>query len=189
MSVEHNTCLLERAVRGARADIDRLMRLVYEELRALASHYLRAERPDHTLQPTALVHEAYLRMIQQRNVDWRGRTHFFAIAAECVRRVLVDHARRQKAQQRGGAHRRVSLSGQTLTETPRDIDVQALDEALNRLRNLNARHARVVELRFFGGLTGDEIAEVLGVSRSTVFDDWAVARAWLSAELGKEYVA
>jgi RNA polymerase sigma factor (TIGR02999 family) len=169
--------LLQGSVAGDRDSTRRLMETVYGELRALAGRYMRAERPSHTLQPTALVHEAFLRLVGQ-TVEWHGRAHFFAIAAQEMRRVLIDHARRHGRDKRGGALRQVSLDGNALEEeTP--VDVLALHEAIERLAACDARQARVVELRFYGGLTMPEIAELLGVSEKTAANDWRFAKAWL----------
>ena len=176
---------LQRINAGDEAAVNELLQLVYDELRAMAGHFMQAERRDHTLQPTALVHEAYMRLIEQ-DVDWKDRAHFLAIGAQAIRRVLIDHGRRQKAQKRGGDAQRVTLDESVAFAGSREVDVLALDEALDRLTELNPRQSRVVELRFFGGLTGPQVAEVLGVSRTTVADDWAVARAWLSRELSRE---
>ena len=161
---------------------DRLIEAVYAELRALARGYLRRERPDHSLAPTALVHEAYLRLVDQRRVQWHNRAHFFAIAAHVMRRLLVDHARAHGAV-KGGAGHRVPLLDIDVGVDPEDLDVIALDAALVRLAAIDRRQSRLVELRFFGGLTGDEIATVLGVAPITVKRDWALARAWLFREL------
>jgi RNA polymerase sigma factor (TIGR02999 family) len=159
--------------------LDRMLPFVYDELRGLAALYLSRERPGHTLQPTALVHEAYLRLINQRQANWRNRAQFLGLAAGMMRRILVNHARDRAAQKRGGDGERVSLS---LVEAPSgrpDVELIALEEALNRLAERDARKARVVELRFFGGLTTEEIAEVLQVSVATVEREWSFARAWL----------
>lgn len=161
---------------------DRLIPLVYEELRRLAASYMADERPDHTLQPTALVHEAYLRLVDQRSVRWRSRTHFLAIAATAMRRLLIDHARRHRAEKRGGG-RRVTLSEGIAGGEAADLDVLALEEALTRLAEIDGRQAHVIELRFFGGLRVEEAAEVLGISPATVKRDWQHARAWLRREL------
>jgi RNA polymerase sigma factor (TIGR02999 family) len=164
---------------GDREALDQMLPLVYEELHRLAAHYLSRERPDHTLQPTALVHEAYLRLINQRHVDWRNRAQFLGVAAGAMRRILVNHARDRAAAKRGGNRERVSIS---LIEAPSggpDVELIALEEALEQLAALDARKARVVELRFFGGLTTDEVAEVLEISRATVEREWSFARAWL----------
>jgi RNA polymerase sigma factor (TIGR02999 family) len=164
---------------------DRLIEAVYAELRGLARGYLRRERPDHSLAPTALVHEAYLRLVDQRRVPWQNRAHFFAIAAHVMRRLLVDHARAHGAAKRGSGHR-VPLLDLDVAVEPEDFDVIALDAALARLAAFDSRQSRLVELRFFGGLTGDEIAAVLGVAPITVKRDWALAKAWLFRELRGE---
>jgi RNA polymerase sigma factor (TIGR02999 family) len=177
------TRLLREAVRGDRAAMDRLMPLVYEELRRRAAQYLRRERQDHTLQATALVHEAYLRLIDQNNVEWADRTHFFAVAATCIRRILVDHARRRRAAKRGSRLKPVPLEEADAVVTEVHEDLLALEEAMNRLAGRDPRKARVVELRFFGGLRPDEIGPILDVSSATVERDLRLARAWLHREL------
>jgi RNA polymerase sigma factor (TIGR02999 family) len=162
---------------------EELLVLVYDELRSLARAYLASERPGHTLQPTALVHEAFLRMVDQSRVSWKGRGHFFAIGARTMRRVLVDYARRRKSHKRGGAWRRVTLAdGVTGRELDFD-DLLALDAALDRLADLDPRQARVIELRYFAGFATAETARLLGVSPRTVEADWTHARAWLRREL------
>jgi RNA polymerase sigma factor (TIGR02999 family) len=164
---------------GDREALDQMLPLVYGELHRLAAHYLSRERPDHTLQPTALVHEAYLRLVNQRDVDWRNRAQFLGVAAGMMRRILVNHARDRAAAKRGGVREQVSLS---LIDAPSggpDVDLIALEDALERLAAHDQRKARVVELRFFGGLTMEEVAEVLTISRPTVERDWSFARAWL----------
>lgn len=164
---------------GDREALDQMLPLVYEELHRLAARYLRRERPDHTLQPTALVHEAYLRLINQRQADWRNRAQFMGLAASAMRRILVNHARDRAAAKRRGRREQVSIS---LLEAPSggpEVELIALEQALERLAELDPRKARVVELRFFGGLTADEVAEVLEVSRATVEREWTFARAWL----------
>lgn len=156
-----------------------LQPLVYEELRRIARLYLRRERPDHTLQATALVHEAYLRLIDQRSVDWRNRAQFIGLAATMMRRVLINYARERSAAKRGGGAERVSLTvAEGMAESPA-VDVVALHEALEQLEAIDARKSRIVELKFFGGLTTVEAADVLEVSHATVERDWKVARAWL----------
>lgn len=162
----------------------RLMPLVYDELRRLADHYLRQERADHTLQPTALVHEAYLKLVDQTRVDWQNRAHFFGVAAQIMRRILVDHARRHRASKRGGFQQKLTLDEAVDYSQPRDVDLVALDDALNALAQLDARQSRIVELRFFGGLSIEETAEALGVSPATVKVDWSMAKAWLRREIG-----
>jgi RNA polymerase sigma-70 factor, ECF subfamily len=163
----------------------KLMPLVYDEFRALAARHLRHERPNHTLQPTALVHEAYLRLIDQTRVDWQGRTHFFAVGAQAIRRILVDHARQRKRQKRGGGAGRVTLDEAVALAPQRDEEILALDEAMEKLGKLDSRQAEVVEMRFFAGMSVEEVAEVLGVSKRTVEGDWTMARAWLMRELSK----
>lgn len=163
----------------------KLMPLVYDEFRALAARHLRRERKDHTLQPTALVHEAYLRLIDQTRVNWQGRTHFFAVGAQAIRRILVDHARQRKRQKRGGGAGRVRLDEDLALAPQREEELLALDEALKKLAQLDPRQAQVVEMRFFGGLSVAEVASVLGVSKRTVEGDWTMARAWLFRELSR----
>jgi RNA polymerase sigma factor (TIGR02999 family) len=181
---EDVTQLLVRLNGGDASAADRLMPLVYEELKAIASRAMRAERPGHTLQATALVHEAYLRMIDGERADWKGRSHFMAIAARTIRNILVDHARRTHAEKRGGHRQRTSLHEDLhATEGRDEAELLALDEALDRLAGLHPRQSQVVEMRFFAGLSLEETAHALGVARSTVADDWTVARAWLSREL------
>lgn len=156
---------------------------VYDELRAVAAGFMRRERPGHTLQPTALVHEMYLRLADQERVRWQGRVHFRAIASLAIRRFLTDHARRCLAERRGGQWSRITLDGDLTGPESDPSTLLAVDEALERLRQRDERQARVVELRFFGGLTIDEVADELEVSPSTVDGDWRMARAWLRREL------
>ena len=178
------TALLRDWSGGDRDALERLMPLVYQELRRLAASYLRVERPDHTLQPTALVHEAYLRLVDQRGVSWQNRAHFFGIAAQMMRRILVDHARRRQAAKRDATALRVqAMSAEGEEASVRDPELLALDQALCGLESLDARQARIVELRFFGGLTVEETAEVAGVSPATVKREWRTARAWLAREI------
>ncbi len=162
---------------------DPLFALVCDDLRAVSARLLRRERAGHTLQPTALVNEAYMRLVDAEGLAARGRTHFLAIAARAARQVLVDHARGHGADKRGGKRERVTLIEDAAATTDAGVDVEALDAALQRLAQLNTRRARVVELRFFGGLSVDEVAEVLEVSPRTVDDDWRIARAWLRSQL------
>lgn len=159
-----------------------MMPLVYDELRRLAARYLRSERPDHTLQPTALVNEAYLRLAAQQAVQWQNRTHFMAIAANTMRHLLVDHARERGALKRGGDRRRVTLHS-SIRIDDRDMDILALDEALTKLEVFDPAGCRVVELRYFGGLTIEETAEVMRISSATVKRRWTVVKAWLYREL------
>jgi RNA polymerase sigma factor (TIGR02999 family) len=169
---------------GDRAALDRLMPLVHTELRRLARHYISRERPGHTLQSTALVNEAYLRLVEQESMRWENRTHFFGIAAHLMRQILVDHARSRQAAKRGGGQYRLSLSRVDRSASAPDLDLLALDEALGRLEALDPQKSRIVELRYFGGLGIEETAEVIGISPATVKRDWSMARAWLRSELG-----
>jgi len=171
---------------GAENARAQLQPLVYEELRRIARLYLRRERPDHTLQATALVHEAYLRLIDQRSVDWRNRAQFIGLAATMMRRVLINHARQRSAAKRGGGAERVSLTvAEGVAESPA-VDVVALHEALENLEAIDPRKSRIVELKFFGGLTTVEAADVLEVSHATVERDWKLARAWLYDSLSPD---
>ena len=163
-----------------------LFPLVYGELRKVARNYLGRERAEHTLQPTALVNEAWLRLRDQRRVDWQGRTHVLAVGAQAMRRVLIDHGRRQKAKKRGGPRSRVTLDEQLAPAVPRQVDLLALDEALDALAVLDEQKARIVELRAFGGLEVEETAEALGISPATVKRHWAFALAWLQQRLREE---
>ncbi len=167
----------------------RLMPLVYNELRRQARNYLARERGSHTLQPTALVHEAYLRLVNQTRISWQNRAHFFGIAANLLLRVLVDHARALASEKRGGAAVRLSIEDIQIPLEQRASDLIALDDALEKLAQFDARKAKIVELRFFGGLTDEEIAEVLDVSSRTVLRDWKTARLWLFRELSAEFAA
>ena len=169
--------------RGDKEALDQLMPVVYEELRRQAARYLRREQPGNTLQTTALIHEAYVRLVDQRNVQWQNRAHFFGIAAQLMRRILVDHARARKRVKRGGSDVRVSLNDATVAVKGQDLDVVALDEALERLAQIDEQQSRVVELRFFSGLTVEETAEVMHISKATVKRDWSMAKAWLHREL------
>ena len=168
---------------GDKEDLDKLMPAVYDELRRQAARYLRREQAGHTPQTTALIHEAYVRLVDQRNVQWQNRAHFFGIAAQMMRRILVDHARTKKRAKRGGSVIKVSLADATLPVNERDLDVVALDEALTRLAEIDEQQSRVVELRFFSGLTVEETAEVMNISPATVKRDWSMAKAWLHREL------
>lgn len=179
------TQLLQQLSHGNREAETRLVPLVYEELRRLAIRYMRGERPDHTLQPTALVHEAYLKLIDQRRVTWQSRAQFYCVAARLMRRILIDHARDVKAVKRGGGHK-APLEDCLVYAEERPDELVAIDEALSRLTDQAPRQCRVVELRFFGGCSEEEIAKILEVSVRTVKRDWRVARAWLFAELSKK---
>jgi RNA polymerase sigma factor (TIGR02999 family) len=161
----------------------RVFELVYDELRRLASGLMRGERVDHTLQSTALVHEAYVRLVDDTLVEWENRAHFFRIAAQAMRRILVDHARRRAAAKRGGGWDRITLDERLGVAAPPDIEILQLEEALTQLGEMDARMARVVELRVFAGMTVEEVAHVLQVSERTVHKDWRVAKIWLAREL------
>lgn len=183
-SPEAITQLLIDWGKGDQAALDRLMPLVYSELRRLATNYLRRERMGHTLQPTALVNEAYLKLVGQKNAKWQNRAQFFAISAQMMRRILVDHARRHQAEKRGGSdQQRLSItSAEELVSQPA-VDLLALNEALEELTNMDPQQGRIVELKFFGGLSIDETADVLSISHSTVEREWKSARAWLRRRL------
>ena len=167
---------------GDRDALDRLIPLVYEELHRMAERYLRRERPGHTLQPSAIVNEAYMRLLGRQGADWQDRAHFFAVAAQSMRRILVEHARHRAAKKRGGQGTRYLLDTVVMTE-PRTVDLIAVDDALGKLTALDSEQSRVVELRFFGGLTESETAEVLEVSITTVHRKWLLAKAFLHREL------
>lgn len=172
-----------------RASAEELLPYVYDELRMLARRYLSRERPGHTLQPTALVHEAYIKLVDQSKMDWQGRTHFFAVGAKVMRHLLIDHARGKGRAKRGGDRQKVTLADGLTPFGHRELDAEdllALNQVLDRLAELDARQANVVELRFFGGLTVPEVALILGVSERTVEGDWAHARAWLKRELSRK---
>ena len=170
---------------GDRSAIERLMPLVYEELRRLAELHFRRERAGHTLQPTAVVHEAYFRLVDQTRVTWKNRGHFFAVASQAMRRILVDHARARSAEKRGGGERRVALAAAEASPEPaEEFDLLALDEALTRLKGLDGGQAQIVELRFFGGLSIEETAEAMETSPSSIKREFRSAKAWLYRELG-----
>jgi RNA polymerase sigma factor (TIGR02999 family) len=180
------TQLLIDVGKGSERAVDELLPLVYGELRRLAAAYMSRERAGHTLQPTALVNETYLKLIDQRQVDWKNRAHFFGLAAEIMRRILVNHARDRRAEKRGGGAQKVSLSVAVDARANQDLDVLALDEAMERLAEIDPRKSRIVELKFFGGLKTSEIAEVLQISDATVEREWSFARAWLFDAIAKE---
>ena len=180
------TALLGDWSRGNRTALSQLLPLVYAELRRVAARQLRNERSDHTLQPTALVHEAYIRLVDQRQGDWQNRAHFFGVAAKVMRRILVDHARRHGAIKRGDGVRCVSIDEANNVAASNAIPVLGLDQALDRLEKVDSELASIVELRAFGGLTIEEAALVLSVSPSTVKRDWRTAKAWLNRELASE---
>jgi len=177
------TGLLNRWGEGDQEALDRVMPLVYDELRLQAARYLRRERAGHSLQTTALIHEAYLRLVDQRNAHWQNRAQFFGLAAQMMRRILVDHARAKKRAKRGGSDVRVSLNAATAIVNAPDLDLVVLDDALNRLAEIDLQQSKIVELRFFSGLNVDETAAVLAISPATVKRDWSVAKAWLRREI------
>lgn len=177
------TSLLRAVATGDRQDADALMNAIYGDLKRLAASHLRAERQDHTLQPTALVHEAYIKLIDQRSTDWKDRIHFFSIASRIIRRILVDHAREKQALKRGGGQARVPLEQVEVFVGQPGVDPVALDEALNELAAIDARQAQIVELRFFGGLTVEEVAAALSMGARSVDREWRCARAWLYCRL------
>ena len=180
---EHATRLLIDWSNGNREAADGLMPLVYDELRRLARSYLQRERADHTLQATGLVHEAYLRLVDQKTTTWQNRAHFFGVAAQLMRRILVDYARRHRTDKRGGDLTKVEFDEALAPPASRSLDVIALDDALRDLETLNPQHSRIVELRFFGGMTVEEVAEVLDVSPRSVQREWRMARAWLRRQI------
>jgi RNA polymerase sigma-70 factor, ECF subfamily len=181
------TLLLKQVANGNQDAAAKLIPLVYEELHRVAEHRLRLERPDHTLQPTALVHEAYLKLVAQRDPNWQSRAHFFAVASQLMRRILVDYARGRLRAKRGGKQAKLPLDKVFVISKDRCDELLALDESLERLAKLDARQSRVVELRFFGGLTVEEAAKVMDVSPKTVKRDWSIAKAWLYGELKERH--
>jgi RNA polymerase sigma-70 factor, ECF subfamily len=183
---ENITRLLIELTEGRRVAADVLLPLIYDELRSLAANYLRRERPDHTLQPTALVHEAYLRLVDQRDVNWQNRAHFFGVAAQMMRRILIDHARSHSAGKRGHDFQKISLDENIDKAAERSAELMALDDALNALAEVDEQKSRIVEMRYFGGLTFEETAEVLGISAVTVKRHWRMAKAWLYGQMQKQ---
>lgn len=183
------TLLLHAAASGERSDLDALVAAVYQDMRRLAASHLDGERRSHTLSPTALVHEAYVKLIDQRNTDWKDRLHFFAVAARIIRRILIDHARSRDAQKRGGPADRtlIHLGDWDAAAPERGIDLLALDEALKELADLDEQQARIVELRYFGGCSIEEIAQLLDIGKRTVDRDWQAARAWLFVRLSEDH--
>jgi RNA polymerase sigma-70 factor (ECF subfamily) len=180
---EDVTILLAELTKGNERAASQLIPLVYDELRRLAGRYMRRERSDHTLQATELVHEAYLKLVEQRSVDWQGRAHFLGIAAQIMRRILIDHARGHLREKRGGGQEAVPLDEALVFSPEQSHELMKLDESLDRLTALDPRQGKIVELRFFGGLTVEETAEVLGISPKTVKREWSVAKAWLHGDL------
>ncbi|MEK6281373.1 MAG: sigma-70 family RNA polymerase sigma factor [Acidobacteriota bacterium] len=182
---ENVTQLLIDLSNGDRNAVDVLLPVIYDELRKLAANYLRRERPDHTLQPTALVHEAYMRLVDQTRVNWQNRAHFFGVAAQIMRRLLVDHARRHNAEKRGQDFQKISLDENIDRAVERSTMLIALDDALQALAEFDEQKARVVELRYFGGLSIEETADVMGVTPTTIKRHWRFAKAWLHGEMEK----
>ena len=180
---EDITQLLIELSQGNRVKVDMLLPLIYDELRRLAVDYLRRERPDHTLQATALVHEAYLRLVDQTRVNWQNRAHFFGVAAQLMRRLLVDYARKHNAEKRGADFQKLTLDENIDSAVERSEQIVALDRALEALAAIDEQKARIVELRFFGGLTVEETAEVMGVTPITIKRHWRMARAWLYGQM------
>jgi RNA polymerase sigma factor (TIGR02999 family) len=180
------SALLDDLQKGDPAAASRLLPIVYNELRRLAAHYMRRERPGQTIQPTELVHEAYLRLVAEQHIVWQGRSHFLALAATSMRRILVDRARKKMADKHGGGAEKVQLDEALVFSPGKSKNIVALDDALKRLELLSPRQSRVVEMRFFGGLEMEEVAKIEGVSLRTVKQDWSLARAWLHRELAKE---
>jgi RNA polymerase sigma factor (TIGR02999 family) len=180
------TELLRDSGKGDQVALDALFEAVYAELRSLAKNYLNSERPEHTLQATALVNEAYVRLFGQETISWQNRAHFFSVAAQVMRNILVDHARRHQAEKRGSGERKVSLDDAVSFFAERDINLILLDDALHKLQQLDAQQCRIVELRFFGGLMIEEIAEVLQISSTTVSRDWLKAKMWLHTQIVPE---
>ena len=185
-TTENVTQLLVELSNGNHAVVDALLPLIYDELRNLAANYLRRERRDHTLQPTALVHEAYLRLVDQRSVNWQNRAHFFGVAAQLMRRILVDHARAHNAEKRGHDFQKLSLDENIDKADERSAELIALDDALKELAEIDEQKSRIVELRYFGGLTVEETAEVLGVTPVTIKRHWRMAKAWLHGRMQNE---
>jgi RNA polymerase sigma factor (TIGR02999 family) len=183
---EQITNLLNETAKGNREAESSLLQLVYDELHRLASNQMRRERNDHTLQPTALLNEAYMRLFDQRNRTWANRSHFFAVAAKVMRNILIDHARRHTSAARGSGSTKVALEHVPASLLPSSADLIALDDALNKLAKWDERQVHIVELRFFAGLTEDEIGKVLGIATRTVKREWAVAKAWLQKELASD---
>ncbi len=180
---EEVTLLLAELTKGNEQAASRLIPLVYEELRRLARNYMRRERGDHTLQPTALVNEAYLKLVEQRSVDWQSRAHFFGIAAQVMRRILIDHARGHMRDKRGGGAIPVPLDEALVFAPEQSSELVKLDASLERLAKHDPRQSRIVELRFFGGLTVEQTADMLGISAKTVKRDWSMAKAWLHGDM------
>jgi len=178
--------LLDQYRDGQTEGFEKLMALVYDDLRKLAAWQLQSERPDHTLQPTALVHEVYLKLAGQNPIEWRNKAHFFALAAQVMRHILVDYARTRQREKRGGAQTKIALDDALNISSPSDSELIALDEALNALAEKDPRKSLIVELRYFGGLSIEETAEALGVSTTTVRREWTIVKAWLRREMRRQ---
>jgi RNA polymerase sigma-70 factor (ECF subfamily) len=183
---EITSLLLDSSTGDEAADAQQLVPLVYDELRGIAQRYFRQERPDHTLQPTAIVHEAYLRLVDESRVDWQGRTHFRAVCAKVMRRVLIDYARARSRDRRGGGDKPILLDSVVAQLHLERVGAIELSDALDRLAQLDERQAQIVELRFYGGLTVDEVAKTLDISKRTVEGEWTHAKAWLKAQFDQE---
>jgi RNA polymerase sigma-70 factor (ECF subfamily) len=183
---EITSLLLDSSTGDEAADAQQLVPLVYDELRGIAQRYFRQERPDHTLQPTAIVHEAYLRLVDESRVDWQGRTHFRAVCAKVMRRVLIDYARARSRDRRGGGDKPILLDSVVAQLHLERVGAIELSDALDRLAQLDERQAQIVELRFYGGLTVDEVAKTLDLSKRTVEGEWTHAKAWLKAQFDQE---
>jgi RNA polymerase sigma-70 factor (ECF subfamily) len=179
------TQILQAISAGDRTDVGQLMELVYDDLRGLAHKKLGRNTPNHSLDPTAIVHEVFIKLIDRENVDWKGKSHFYAVCASAMRDILVDYARRQAAQKRGGDRHRIPFSDNVALSPQRDEDVLALDDALQALAKIDQQRAQIVELRFFGGLTVKEVAETLGIAERTVGKQWATVRLWLRKYLNE----
>ncbi len=179
------TQILQAIAEGDRANIDRLVELVYDDLRGLARMQLGHAAPNHTLDPTAIVHEVFIKLVDRQDIDWRGKSHFYAVSAKAMRHILVDYAREKAALKRGGDRQRIPLADDLALSTHRDEDVLALDEALNVLAEIDEQRARLVELRFFGGMTVKEVAAVLGIAERTIGKQWAATRLWLRKYLAE----
>lgn len=183
LTKQHITAKLQSWNSGNKSAAEELMPLVYDELHRVAANYLRKERSDHTLQPTALVNEAYLKLVDISSVEWNDRAHFFAVSSNVMRRILVDYARAQKTDKRGGDAKKVDLDEAISFSKEKEIDLLALNDALERLEEIDERQSRIVEMRFFGGLSVEETAEVLKVSKRTIKREWAMAKAWLFQQM------
>jgi RNA polymerase sigma-70 factor (ECF subfamily) len=177
------TQILSAMSAGDRSGTDRLIELVYDDFRGLAQKYLGSDTAKNTLQPTAVVHEAFIKLVDYESVDWRGKSHFYAVGATTMRHILVDHARRKAANKRGGGRQKIALDAEIALSPQSDEDVLAIDEALTKLSKIDEQRSKIVELRFFGGLNNDEVAEAMGVSKRTVQRQWSGTRAWLRREL------